>query len=66
MLPNLWFNLAKSEFLHANLTFLCHIVGQGQVKHVEDRVDAISLFPVPTGKTTDAHSWYGLILQDIL
>ena len=25
-------NLAKSEFCHANLTFLGHIVGQGQVK----------------------------------
>ena len=36
-------NLAKSEFCHANLTFLGHIVGQGQVK-------AISDFPLPTGK----------------
>ena len=43
-------NLAKSEFCHANLTFLGHIVGQGQVKHVEAKVEAISDFPVPTGK----------------
>ena len=43
-------NLAKSEFCHANLTFLGHIVGQGQVKPVEAKVEAISDFPVPTGK----------------
>ena len=41
-------NLAKSEFCHANLTFLGHIVGQGQVKPVEAKVEAISDFPVPT------------------
>ena len=28
-------NLAKSEFCHATLTFLGHVVGQGQVKPVE-------------------------------
>ena len=43
-------NLAKSEFCHANLTFLGHIVGQGQVKSVEAKVEAISDFPVPTCK----------------
>ena len=43
-------NLAKSEFCHTNLTFLGHIVGQGQVKPVEAKVEAISDFPVPTGK----------------
>ena len=43
-------NLAKSEFCHANLTFLGHIVGQGRVKPVEAKVEAISDFPVPTGK----------------
>ena len=43
-------NLAKSEFCHANLMFLGHIVGQGQVKPVEAKVEAISDFPVPTGK----------------
>ena len=59
-------NLTKSEFCHANLTFLGHIVGQGQVKPVEAKVEAISDFPVPSGKTTDALSWYGWILQEIL
>ena len=39
-------NLAKSEFCHANLTFLGLIVGQVQVKPVE--AEAISYFPVPT------------------
>ena len=43
-------NLAKIEFCHANLTFLGHIVGQGQVKPVKAKVEAISDFPVPTGK----------------
>ena len=43
-------NLLKSEFCHANLTFLGHIVGQGQVRPVEAKVEAISDFPVPTGK----------------
>ena len=27
-------NLAKSEFCHATLTFLRHVVGQGQVKPI--------------------------------
>ena len=43
-------NLPKREFCHANLTFLGHIVGQGQVRPVEAKVEAISDFPVPTGK----------------
>ena len=48
-------NLAKSEFCHANLMFLGHIVGQGQVKPVEAKVEAISDFPVPTGKRQLMH-----------
>ena len=43
-------NVAKSEFCHATLTFLGHVVGQGQVKPVEAKVKAISDFPVPTCK----------------
>ena len=59
--------LTKSEFCHANLTFLGHLVGQGQVKPVEAKVEAIADFPVPVWqKTTDALSWYGWILQEIL
>ena len=33
-------NLAKSEFCHATLTFLGHVVGQGQVEPVEAKVKA--------------------------
>ena len=43
-------NLTKSEFCHANSTFLGHMVGQGKVKLVEAKVEAISDFPVPSGK----------------
>ena len=43
-------NLAKSELCHATLTFLGHVVGQGQVKPVEAKVKAILDFPVPTCK----------------
>ena len=38
------------EFCHATLTFLGHVVGQGQVKPVEAKGKAISYFPVPTCK----------------
>ena len=41
-------NLAKSEFCHATLIFLGHVVGQGQVKPVEVQVKAISDLHVPT------------------
>ena len=43
-------NLAKSEFCHATLIFYGHFVGQGQVKPVEAKVEAISDFSVPTCK----------------
>jgi hypothetical protein len=43
-------NLAKSEFCHATLTFLGHVVGQGQVKPIDAKVKAISDFPVPDCK----------------
>lgn len=43
-------NLEKSEFCHAVLTFLGHVVGQGLVKPVDAKVKAISEFPEPTCK----------------
>ena len=43
-------NLTNSEFCHANFTLLGHIVAQGQVKPVEAKVEAISDFPIPSGK----------------
>ena len=47
---NMTINLAKSEFCHAALTFLGHVVGYGQVKPLDAKVEAISNFPVPTCK----------------
>ena len=38
------------NFYRATLTFLGHVVGQGLVKPVEAKVNAISDFPVPTCK----------------
>ena len=43
-------NLAKTEFCHATVTFLGLLVGQGQVKPLEAKVNAISEFPVPKCK----------------
>ena len=43
-------NLAKTEFCHATITFLGHLVGQGQVKPLEAKVNAISEFLVPKCK----------------
>ena len=43
-------NLAKTECCHATVTFLGHLVGQGQVKPLEAKVNAISEFPVPKCK----------------
>ncbi len=43
-------NLGKTEFCHATVTFLGHLVGQGQVKPLESKVNAISEFPVPATK----------------
>ena len=43
-------NLVKSEFCHGTLTFLGHVVGQGQVKPVSAKVQTISDFPIPTSK----------------
>ena len=49
-IAKLTINLAKSEFCHATLTFLGHVVGQGQVKPVETSVKSISDFSEPTCK----------------
>ena len=44
---NLTINLAKSEFGCATVTYLGHIVGQGRVKPVDVKIDAIRTFPRP-------------------
>ena len=43
-------NLAKTEFCHATVTCLGHVVGQGQVKPLEAKVSTISELPVPKCK----------------
>ncbi len=45
---NLTVNLAKCEFGRATVTYLGKIVGGGQVRPVESKVEAIINFPVPT------------------
>ena len=43
-------HLVKSEFGHAHLIFLGHVVGQGQIKPVAPKVEAVVKFPVPTNR----------------
>ena len=43
---NLAVNLMKSEFGYAKVTFLGHIMGQGQVTLVTAKIEAISRSPV--------------------
>ena len=43
-------NLVKTEFGHAHLIFLGHVVAQGQIKPVAAKVEAIVDFPVPANK----------------
>ena len=38
-------SLTKSEFFHANLTFLGHTVGQGQVKLKKLKLRLLQIFP---------------------
>ena len=44
---NLTVNLAKCEFVKATVTYLGKIVGQGQVRSVRAKVEAIDNFPIP-------------------
>ena len=43
-------NLSKSEFGQAQVTYLGHVVGQGEVKPVSAKVEAIASFPRPESK----------------
>ena len=47
---SLTINLAKCDFVHATVEYLGHIVGQGCVKPVDAKVDAIANYPAPTNK----------------
>ena len=43
-------NLAKCEFGCAQVSYLGHVVGQGEVKPIDAKVKAISEFPTPKNK----------------
>ena len=43
-------NLVKSQLCHATVEYLGHVVGQGQIKPVMAKVEAILDFPRPTSK----------------
>ena len=40
-------NVGKSEFGCAHIVFLCHIMGQGQVRPINAKVEAVTNFPIP-------------------
>ena len=40
-------NLMKSEFGKATVKYLGHIVGQGQVRPLDSKVQTIAKFPIP-------------------
>ena len=43
-------NLMKSEFGKATVKYLGHIVGQGQVKPLDAKIQTIAKFPIPTSR----------------
>ena len=43
-------NLMKSEFGKATVTYLGHIVGQGQVRPLDAKIQTIVKFPIPTSR----------------
>lgn len=47
---NLTLNLAKCEFAKATLVYLSMVVGQGQVRPVQAKMEAITKYSVPKGK----------------
>ena len=47
---NLTVNLKKTEFAHAQVSFLGHVVGLGTVRPLDAKVEAILNFPVPENK----------------
>ena len=52
---NLTVNLTKSEFGHPHISFLGHVVGQGEITPVMAKVEAITSFPAPQTKREVMH-----------
>ena len=47
-------NLIKSEFHKATVKYLGHIVGQGQVRPLDTKIQTIRKFPIPTSRKEHA------------
>ena len=43
-------NLMKSEFGKATVKYLGHIVGQGQLRPLDTKIQTIAKFPIPTSR----------------
>ena len=58
---NLTINLIKSVFRHATVTYLGHVVGQGQIKPIRAKVEATEQFPQPPTRKRckDFSEWQG-------
>jgi len=52
---NLTVSLKKSEFGHAHVAYLGYVAGQGQVRPVMSKVEAIQNFQVPDNKKELIH-----------
>ena len=63
-------NLAKSEFCQANVIYLGHVVGQGKVKPIKAKFEAIEKFPSSHALNKEELQRfffrYGWILQNVL
>ena len=46
-MAKLTINLMKSEFGKVTVNYLGHIVGQGQVKPLDAKIQTIAKFPIP-------------------
>lgn len=57
---NLTINLAKSEFCKATVTYLGKVVGNGCVKPIGAKVEAICDFPIPTTRR-ELHRFLGMV-----
>ena len=62
---NLTVNLMKSDFCHAKISFLGHVVGLGQVSPVTAKIEAVCKF-LPADKRVNEVSRDGRILSQVL